>query len=423
MGAQATTLDAELLARQVWLSRTSRRWHGLAHAAALSFVVMLYSNPMYWWPWFERLRLAFVSAAVAAVAVVVHRIVSGERIRVGGWASLPLFAYLSLVPLSLAWSIAPQATVRSIGETWKMAVIFVAVQNAVDSRSRLRRFALAAALAALGPALGSIDVWRTGDALVEGYRTHWRGLFADPNRLAMSLVAVVPFTLYGVMTTRERRLRVLFAFAAVAQLVAIVLTHSRSGAIAAGVAVLLYLGRGRGGLARGAVAAVALASALAAFAPETFWERSRTLGRLEEDESLRGREHAWEVLGVIVEERPLGGVGAGAFLESWSRYAPLSAGGRRYVAHNVLLEIVGDLGIPAFGLFAAFVALLLGRLWRAGRDPLVGNESRAVLAALAGYLVCEMVNGYSLSWFLYFLFACGAAAVRISRVRAAAEAA
>ncbi len=423
MGAQATTLDAELLARQVWLVRASRRWHGLAHAAALSFVVMLYSNPMYWWPWFERLRLAFVSAAVAALAVVVHRITSGERIRVGGWASLPLFAYLSLVPLSLAWSIAPHETVGAVGEAWKMAVIFVAVQNAVSSRSRLRRFALAGSLAALGPALGSIHVWRTGDALVEGYRTHWRGLYADPNRLAMSLVAVLPFTLYGFMTARRRHVRALFAFAATAQLVAVVLTHSRSGAIAAAVAVLLYLGRGRGGLARGAAAAVALAAGLAAFAPETFWERSRTLNRLEDDESMRGREHAWEVLGVIVDERPLSGVGAGAFLRSWDRYAPLSAGGRRYVAHNVLLEIVGDLGIPAFALFAAFIALLLVRLWRAGGDPLIGNESRAIFAALAGYLVCEMVNGYSLSWFLYFLFACAAAAVRVSRLRAAGEAA
>ncbi len=423
MSAQATTLDAELMARQDRLARSSRRWQGLAHGAALAFVTMLYSNPMYWWPWFERLRLAFVSAAVAAAAVVVHRFTSGERIRAGGWASSPLFAYLALVPLSFAWTIAPGATARAAGEVWKMAVVYVALQNALNSRSRLRRFALVAALAALGPALGSIDVWRTGDALVEGYRTHWRGLYADPNRLAMSLVAVLPFTLYGVMTARGPRMRALFAGAAVAQVVAIVLTHSRSGSIAAAAAALLYLARGKGGLARGAVAAAALAAGLAAFAPETFWQRSRTLTSLEEDESVHGREHAWEVLGVIVDERPLTGVGAGAFLDSWSRYAPLSAGGRRYVAHNVLLEIVGDLGIPAFALFAAFVAVMLARLWRAGVDPLVGDEARAVFAALAGYLVCEMVNGYSMSWFLYFLFACGAAVVRLSRIRAQAVAA
>lgn len=90
------------------------------------------------------------------------------------------------------------------------------------------------------------------------------------------------------------------------------------------------------------------------------------------------------------------------------------------MAHNILLEIVGDLGIVAFGLFAAFVAWLTWRCWGAGADPLVGSEARAIFAGLSGYLVCEMVNGYSLSWFLYFLFACAAAVIRLSRARATA---
>jgi O-antigen ligase len=163
----------------------------------------------------------------------------------------------------------------------------------------------------------------------------------------------------------------------------------------------------------------ALAAGLLAYAPSTFWQRSRTIAAYDTDASVEGRENAWKVLAVIVSERPLTGVGAGAFLSAWSRYAPLEAGGHRYVAHNILLEIVGDLGVLAFGLFSAFAALLLVATWRAGRDPLVGPEARAVFAALAGYLVMEMVNGYSLSWFLYFLFACALAAIRVARRRAA----
>jgi O-antigen ligase len=275
------------------------------------------------------------------------------------------------------------------------------------------------ALASLGPALGSIEVWRTGDALVDGFRSHWRGPYADPNRLAMAIVAVLPFSLYGALTARRARWRALFAGVAAAQLAAVVLTHSRSGSIAAGVAGLLFLARGRGGAVRGALAAIAVAIGLVAFAPETFWQRSSTLADLEEDVSVEGRENAWKVLGVIVEERPLTGVGAGAFIQAWGQYAPLEAGAHRYIAHNVLLEIVGELGVVAFLLFSAFAAILLVRLWRAGSDPLVGVEARAVFAALAGYLVTEMANGYSLSWFLYFLFACAAALLRMAGARAA----
>jgi O-antigen ligase len=421
MGGPAgpAALEAALLAREAWLERASRRWAGLAHGAALAFVLMLYSNPQFWWPWFERLRLAFVAAAVCAGAVVVHRIVSGERIRLGGWGAAPLWAYLAFIPASLAWTLSPRDTAFAIGEGWKMAVIYVAVQNVVETRARLRRFLLVAALASLGPALGAIEVWRTEDALVDGFRTHWRGAYADPNRLAMAIIAVLPFALYGAVTGRTPRVRALFYAVAAAQIGAIVLTHSRSGAIAAGVAVLAFMARGRGGAARGAVTALVLAAGLAAFAPGTFWERSSTLADLEGDVSLEGRENAWKVLGVIVDERPLSGVGAGAFIQAWGRYAPLEAGARRYIAHNVLLEIVGELGAIAFLLFCTFAVALLVRLWRVGKDPMVGAEGRAVFAALAGYLVCEMANGYSLSWFLYFLFACAAALLRMSGARAA----
>ncbi|HEY6100477.1 MAG TPA: O-antigen ligase family protein, partial [Anaeromyxobacter sp.] len=261
--------------------------------------------------------------------------------------------------------------------------------------------------------------WRNDDALVEGFRTHWRGFYGDPNRLAMSLIAVLPFALYGAMTARRRWVRGLFLAATVAHLAAIVLTHSRSGAIAAGATVILFLVRGKGGPARAALAAVALSVGLAAFAPETFWQRSRTLGNLEEDESVQGRENAWKVLGVVAQERPLTGVGGGAFLHAWDRYAPLEAGGHRYIVHNVLLEIVGDLGIPALLLFASFTAWMAWLVWRTGSDPLVGLEARAIFAGLAGYMIAEMANGYSMSWFLYFLFACGAAAARMARLRAA----
>ncbi|ACG73951.1 O-antigen polymerase [Anaeromyxobacter sp. K] len=418
--AEAASLDVALLAREAGLERASRRWSRTAHAAALGFVAMLYASPMYWWPELERLRLGFVTMALCAAAVVAHRLSSGERIRLGGGGSLLLLAYLAFIPLSLTWTLSRPDTLHAVVDGAKMAVVFVAIQNALDAPSRLGRFLRVAALASLGPALGGVWVWANDDHLVEGFRTHWRGLYGDPNRLAMSLVAVLPFALLGAMRARRPAARVLFAGVVAAQVAAIVLTHSRSGAVAAALAALLFLLRGRGARLRGPLAAAALLAGVVALAPQSFWERSRTIADYRDDASVAGREHAWKVLGNIVDERPLSGVGAGAFLASWARYAPLEAGGRRYVAHNLLLEIVGDLGILAFALFAAFVAWLLWQTWRAGDDPLVGPEARAVFAGLAGYLVCEMANGYSLSWFLYFLFACAVAAVRLARVRAAA---
>jgi putative inorganic carbon (hco3(-)) transporter len=417
---EAMALDDALVSRDAALARASGRWRDLAHWAALAFVAFLYSNPMYWWPWFETLRLGFLSMGLGAAAVILHRVTSGERIRFGGSGALPLLGYLSFIPLSLLWTLSRDDTAHAAVEAMKMAVVFVAIQNALDTRARLRRFMLAAALASLGPALGGVWVWMNDDHLVEGFRTHWRGLYGDPNRLAMSLVAVLPFALYGAFTVRRRGARLLFFGVVAAQLATIVLTHSRSGSVAAAVASLLFLLRGRDVALKGAVVAGLLAVGLAVLAPSTFWARSATIADYAEDASVAGRRHAWMVLGNVVDDRPLAGVGAGAFIDAWGPYAPLEAGGHRYVAHNIFLEIVGELGVIAFGLFAAFCAWLLWSAWRAGADGLVGLEARAIFASIAGYLVCELVNGYSLSWFLYFLFACGAAVIRIARVRSAA---
>ncbi len=416
----ATTLDAALLSRQAWLERTGRRWHRLLYGATLAFVVMLYSNPMYWWPWFEQLRLAYLCAALSAFALVMHRLVSGERVRMGLPAVLPLFGYLVFVPMSLAWTVSFRDTVAATIEAMKMALMFVVVQNAVAGPARLRRFMLVAALASLGPALGAIDVWRTDDNLVDGFRTHWHGMYGDPNRLAMSLIAVMPFAIYAILTSRRRWVRALFGATLAAQITAIVLTHSRSGAIAASVALVLVLFRGKGvSPARKLLLGVVIAAGVLVFAPSTFWQRQATITQFETDMSVEGRENSWKVLGVILQERPFTGVGAGAYIASWDRYAPLAAGGHRFVAHNILLEIVGELGVVAFGLFLWWVVWLLVRLWRAGDDPLIGLEARAIFAALAGYLVTEMANGFSLSWFLYFLFACAMATIRLARSRAA----
>jgi len=414
--ADATTLEAALMDRDASLTRMTSRWSGLAYATAVAFVVLLYSNPMYWYPWVERLRLAFLSMAGCAAAVLAHRLTSGERIRLGGIMGVPLLAYLALFPVSLLWTIHVPSTLTAVGEALKMAVVYVAVQNALDRPARLRTFLLLAAAASLGPALGGVWVWWTGDHLVEGFRTHWRGLYGDPNRLAMSLLAVLPAALYGLMTARRMALRALFGLVVAAQVAAIVLTHSRSGAIGAAAAIALFLLRGRNRVVQVGVGALLLAGTIA-FAPASFWTRSATITQYETDASVEGRRHAWMVLGAIVDERPLTGVGGGAFLASWARYAPLEAGGHRYVAHNVLLETVGELGIPAFVLFSVFVAVLLVRLWRAGSDPVVGGQARALFAGLGGYLICEMANGYSLSWFLYFLFAASVAVVHLAALR------
>jgi O-antigen ligase len=424
MNVQAIPYDLPLQRRALGLAHASERWGRLAFAGALLFVTMLYASPTHWWPVFEQARLSLVAAAICAGAAIMRRLTSGEPLRAGGRMSGLLFAYMAIIPLSLLWTIDVPATQRAVFDVAKLLVVYVAIQSALDTRGRLRTFFAVAALASAAPAFGGIRIWLEGENLVEGFRTHWYGVFADPNRLAMNLIVVLPMTLAMISLARRRWARLLFAVIAAAQIAAIVLTHSRSGTVAATLAVGLYLLRGNlRRVARGAVVAFVLAVGVVALAPRSFWDRSATITAFEDDASMAGRERAWSVLRVIFDERPLSGVGAGGFIHSWERYAPLSAGGRHLVAHNVFMEILGELGIVALLAFFGFVAALVGRLWLAGRDEKGGIEARVVLAALGGYMVMELINGYSMSWWLYVLFACACAALRhqAAHARLAAE--
>jgi O-antigen ligase len=151
--------------------------------------------------------------------------------------------------------------------------------------------------------------------------------------------------------------------------------------------------------------ALVAAAGVLLFAPSTFWQRNETISTYEEDVSVQGRMQAWQVAARIFKERPLLGVGESAFLTAWKQYAPIDDPVEHpYVAHNLELEVLGQLGlIGLLGMFG-FIACALWSAWRA-RNGEMGHESRAIFASLVGYLVCQQFSGYSLSWFLYGLCA------------------
>jgi O-antigen ligase len=398
------------------LAQASERWSRLAYGAALAFVANLYASPAFYWPdVFEKARLGVVTSAVCALAVLMHRITSGRPLRLGGPAAGFLLAYMAMIPLSLAWTISPDRTWEAVFDIGKLLVVYVALLNALDTPGRVRGFLVVGALATLAPSLGGIQRWLEGDALVEGYRTAWRGNYADPNRLAMGLVLFLPAAILLASRVRRPWLRALLLFAAAANVAAMVLTYSRSGSLALVAALLLTFLRGRA-KGKGLVMAGVALLAVVALAPQTFWMRQSTIAEFEEDASFQGRERAYNMLQVIFDERPLRGVGAGAFLDAWTRYAPLKALGQHLIAHNIFMEILGELGIIALALFGIYCGWLLWRLWRAGGEP-GGAAARALFAGLIGYLLCELVNGYTRSFNLYAAFGLSVAIVVQTRLR------
>jgi putative inorganic carbon (HCO3(-)) transporter len=224
----------------------------------------------------------------------------------------------------------------------------------------------------------------------------------DANDLASVLVSVLPFCIVAFFSGRRRFFWLVTSLVLAAGAVA---TGSRGGFLGL-VAAVLYLtwvplpGRQKGTAGRGRrivlVGIVGLFSAVVVGGAA--WHRIGTLTHLQNDYNLSaetGRLAIWHRGLTIIAERPWG-VGLDAF-----EAAEGMEGGRYKAAHNSLLQIGAELGIPGLLVFIALCLggyRLLGRFLAQERERGDSGEGRAALAAsLRAGLVGFFVTGFFLS--------------------------
>jgi putative inorganic carbon (hco3(-)) transporter len=378
----------------------------VAFWATTLFAAQLYLSPGQWFPVLAPLHHALLLSVLAIGGVAMTRVLTNKPLWMG-WRSAIFGIYVLESVLSPLWSMSPHDSIVGAAEVVKHFLFFLCMTNAVNTPKRLRIALGLYALAAMAPGFGTFNNYIHDELLVEGFRGRWLGVLADPNLDAMALVGAVPLLMF--LTTGHNHawwVRVLGVAGTGACLAGIVATHSRGGTIGLAVSVIAFALLSR----RKAIASVAVlvgAAGMLILAPATFWARNETAGMGAQDLSIEGRFEAWRVAGRIFQDRPMLGAGEAAFLSAWREYAPIDSDrlfGHVYVAHNLVLEVLGQLGLVGLISLMTFIAICLWSAWKA-KDGELGGEARAVIAALLGYLVCQMFSGYSMSWFLFAL--CG----------------
>ena len=412
-------------AGQLDLVQPARNWQArklgqLAFGATLLFLAQLYLAPGAWFPETEPLRIALTLSAIALACLVAHRLLSNKPLWIG-WRGVMLAVYCIAALLSPIWSIDAALSVDGGLEVAKHFFFFLAVANTLNTPQRIRTALLFYAAAAIVPGWGTFSNWWHDELLVNGFRGRWLGVMADPNHDCMALVGAVPLMLFFAAHGPGLWRRIIGIGGVTVLLMGIVATYSRGGSVGLVAAVLVWALMSKRKMLATAFALVATAGMLL-FAPTTFWQRNETIYDYGEDASVTGRFQAWQVAGRIFRERPLLGVGESAFMSAWKQYAPIDDPIEHiYVAHNLELEVLGQLGVVGLFGMLGFIACSLWSGWRA-RNGEMAHESRAVFAALVGYLVCQQFSGYSISWFLYSLCAFAACIDRYGgRQKAAAQ--
>jgi putative inorganic carbon (hco3(-)) transporter len=416
--------------------------HQLAFLATVLFSILLYLRPHEVYPGiFGVLPLAKLVALVAIGAYFLTKLQHREPITI--W---PIELKMILFLFFLAVIFVPFATnagrsVETLNDPFlKVVVIFFLMINLINSRKRVRLLMSGVVLCGIPLGMHAIKSYLSGEFALRGLRITGmgKGLFGNPNDLAICLNMLLPLAVVLGMTSRGIR-RWIFLGGALVMFGGIIFTYSRGGFLGIIFSFLFMLWKlsKRKRLQTMALVFASVAVLLPVL-PGSYSQRILTIFESESDAT--GSSHARQELlmnGINqTMNRPIIGVGMGNFTD-------ISIKGM--VAHNSYVEIAAELGV--FGLLAYLIVILapfrsLGRLEKevkerddardlnlhkpragllriGGGDPspqsAVDQEAKdsreffylivGVRATLIAYMVVSFFGSVQYLWYLYYLVA------------------
>jgi len=355
---------------------------------------------------------SFKLALVAGILSIGLYLACARGIR--GIATLwsPTTKHLLLLLLWVALSI-PGALVQGesfrllTGDFIKTVIMYLVIVGAVRGPRDVERlvcvyFASAVVYAAV--ALSRFDI---GDS----YR--WGALyFYDANDLATFIVTAFPLGLYFLLAPRRLAYRALGGVGLVVLAAAFLRTGSRGGFLALlGVAVFFLVGYSGLRVGWRILSTAVLVALFTLSASDSYWTRMQTILHPSEDynySSYAGRWQIWRRGVGYMLQRPLFGVGAGNFSTAEGTLSPEVAqlqergvGVPWKAAHNSLVQIGAELGVPGLLFFLGMIVTTFGALRavrRAERSyPPVGRGPPRLALPLTASFVGLVVGACFLS--------------------------
>jgi O-antigen ligase len=249
------------------------------------------------------------------------------------------------------------------------------------------------------------------------YRESATGTYVNHNHYAGFLEMVIPFAVARALAALPRAgnhrghgsagKAALFLFLAAVLVLAVVFSESRMGLIAcvgslAVMAAVLGLRRRKfatphGALSAGLILLLLIASAALMFwmGPEPVFSRFAELPERQGPGAAGGRPAVWADTLHLIGERPLAGIGLGAFEAAYTKVQTVDVNARVDYAHNDYLQVAAEFGVPGAMLFWAMIFALVARTVRACWIP--ASRARQVIVlgatgALAALLLHSLTD-------------------------------
>jgi putative inorganic carbon (HCO3(-)) transporter len=407
--------DFELLHRDKWLVRNG---HLVTYALLYTFSVIVLFRPYEILPGFEWMAFSafYVGAATLAIYFPSQLATEGNLTKF----STEIKAVLAMTVIALL-SVPIAKDPATAWETFndpfiKAVAIFVVLVNVVRNRRRLMQMMWLSF--GIGIYLGAwaLQDYLEGKFTVESYRvgvTEVKGIFGNPNEMALHFVMMTPITLCLALATKSKIWKTIYFVATGLFVAANMVTYSRGGFLGLlAIAATLAWKLGRKHKVETAIAAFVAGIITIAAAPGNYGLRmlSIFIPSLDPVGSSDARQ---ELLtrSLLVSARNPWGIGIGNF--------PIVST-QNHQTHNAFTQVTSELGIAGFVAYMIFMIAPFRRLRAIERRQFEANDLNwfyyvaiGLQASIVGYWVSSFFASVAYNWFIYYLLAYAVAFRRI----------
>ncbi|MGE5205190.1 MAG: O-antigen ligase family protein [Chlamydiota bacterium] len=357
----------------------------------------------------SSMTLSFLVSAVSG-AVLLAKTLAGRRLARPPRAALWFVLFSAWTAMSTWWAIDPALSTQRLPGAVALVALYLVAVSMVITRHEFRWITGAVVLGGTLAAMVSLYQLAQGVNVAGRASIVFGSLATNPNELAASLILPLALAIAGVLSTRGGT-RTLLVVATGLMLLCTLLTMSRGGLAAIGVAAAVFLYRR--GMDKRLLAVLVCAALFLLIAPDLFKTR------MEEALASRGqgRLDIWLVGVEVVKHNGLLGVGLDNFPLAFSRYAGYQAVFRSFsmAPHNIYLQALAETGVLGLLLLAA-------ALWAQTRELAAAKGASVMVvaceAAAWGIMTHAMVANLLWRKVFWFVWIVAAIAVQLARSEA-----
>lgn len=311
--------------------------------------------------------------------------------------SKTLALFISWMAITTIFAIYPEPAQDLAIKTAKIMIMVFVTMSLIDDKQKLNAlmWITVLSLSYFGVKGGIFTILGGGSQQVLGPE----GTFFSGNTEAgLVLTMLLPMQRYLHLQTQKVWLKrgILLAMGLTA--IAAIGTQSR-GALLAMMAIGVFLWFKSRRKAEIFVLILFLGVGIAAFMPDTWYQKMGTIQSYESDNSAMGRIYAWKFATAMALSRPFGGGFASFTFDNYMRYTPdfpVSESGNVADAHSIYFQVLGHHGFIGLGIYIVLLVTTwrtLGRVIAAARDDKEHNWMADLASMLQVSMIGFMVGG------------------------------